>query len=261
VLGDSEAARRYSAESVELAQALGDREIERDALRVLGPVVAELGDTAEGERLLRRSLALARDGDGAEPTVEAYVHLSHLAARTSVTRCLAIADEGIANTQRLGLPLGRTGPLLTLAAMAHFFNGDWDGRRADVGRGAGPPHRSSRGDDDSAGAGPAGGRPGVTSTAPPPCCPPRRRSPRGAASGSLIDTPPRPNWRSGSGKPDQAGLSVGLATAALGGQVDPDLSSWLIALAERAVADKVEFARAVHGAGLDAEALPAVLAR
>ena len=204
VLGDPESARRYSAESVELAQALGDREIERDALRVLGPVVAELGDTAEGERLLRRSLALARDGDGAEPTVEAYVHLSHLAARTSVTRCLAIAGEGIANTQRLGLPLGRTGPLLTLAAMAHFFNGDWDDAERmwaealarPIGRAAAttiPLVRVrlevARGEFDRA----AALLPAPEAVAP------------GVASGSLIDTPPRPNSRSGSGNRTRPG--------------------------------------------------------
>jgi ATP/maltotriose-dependent transcriptional regulator MalT len=254
VLGDPESARRYSAESVTLAHALGDREIERDALRVLGPVVAELGDTAEGERMLRRSLALARDGDGAEPTVEAYIHLSHLAARNSISACLAIAREGIANTRRLGLPLGRTGPLLTLAAMAHFFNGDWDD--ADrmwleaLARPIGPAAattiplvrarlRVARGEF---------ARAAELLPAPEAVAPWGRAwvAHRHAVAAELAI------WQR---QPDQAGLSVSLGAAALGRQVDPDLTSWLIALAERAVADKVQLDSALKNAGIDADAL------
>jgi hypothetical protein len=144
--------------------------------------------------------------------------------------------------------------LLTLAAMAHFFNGDWDDAERmwaealarPIGRAAAttiPLVRVrlevARGDFDRAAA---------LLPAPEAVAPWGRVwvAHRHATAAELAV------WQR---QPDQAGLSVGLATAALGGQVDPDLSSWLIALAERAVADKVEFARAVHGAGLDAEAL------
>jgi DNA-binding CsgD family transcriptional regulator len=88
--GDTAAAVTAGNRAIELAQRVGDREVEIDALNNVGTALSAVDDDPEGIRLLQRSLDLALLADAHELAARAWTNLGSIAVRN---RRLADADR------------------------------------------------------------------------------------------------------------------------------------------------------------------------
>ena len=117
--------REAADEAIAVARASGNREAEGRALNALGTVIGMSGDTDTGVRLLRESLAIARELRLAMDEGKAWCNIAdilHLAGRTR--EALAVAREGL--DAELDTPW-RTGDWLQLSIADFSFHlGDWD---------------------------------------------------------------------------------------------------------------------------------------
>ena len=122
-------ARRDGEQALAAARVAHDSYAESEVLNTLGMAHSRLGDLVQGEALLRRAIAIARENDDLDGVGYAYANLAdmlNLAGHT--TDALAVAHEGLkAIPQRLGR--GRDCMMLTVSELA-FEAGDWVSARA-----------------------------------------------------------------------------------------------------------------------------------
>jgi ATP/maltotriose-dependent transcriptional regulator MalT len=87
---------RESHETLEVARAVGDRDVEVRALNVLGTALGNRGDAEEGAAALREALDTARDAGLPREVTAAYINLAdvlHVNGRTA--DALTVASEGL----------------------------------------------------------------------------------------------------------------------------------------------------------------------
>ncbi|MEA2363218.1 MAG: hypothetical protein QOD71_2363 [Thermoleophilaceae bacterium] len=87
---------RVSRQTLEVARAIGDRDVEVRALNVLGTALGNQGDVEAGAAALREALDTARDAGFPREVTAAYINLAdvlHMNGRTE--DALAVAREGL----------------------------------------------------------------------------------------------------------------------------------------------------------------------
>ena len=87
---------RVSRETLEVARAIGDRDVEVRALNVLGTALGNQGDVEAGAAALREALDTAREAGFPREVTAAYINLAdvlHMSGRTA--DALAVAHEGL----------------------------------------------------------------------------------------------------------------------------------------------------------------------
>ncbi|HTJ75335.1 MAG TPA: AAA family ATPase [Acidimicrobiales bacterium] len=125
-----------AGEAVAIAQAVGARPQEGQALATMGVDLAQLDDDAAGVRHLRHALAIAAEAGRADDVGRAYLSLSELLAGplNRVDEAVAVADEGAAHASAAGLDRTYGVSLQAAAANGLFRLGRWDEADALVAR-------------------------------------------------------------------------------------------------------------------------------
>jgi DNA-binding CsgD family transcriptional regulator/tetratricopeptide (TPR) repeat protein len=114
---------RVSRETLEVARAIGDRDVEVRALNVLGTALGGRGDVEDGAAALREAREIARDAGFPREVTAAYINLAdvlHLNGHTAAA--LEVAQEGLQSSA----PGTRAHDWLTLnVAELSYYLGRW----------------------------------------------------------------------------------------------------------------------------------------
>jgi ATP/maltotriose-dependent transcriptional regulator MalT len=118
---------RVSRQTLAVARAIGDRDVEVRALNVLGTALGSQGDVEAGAAALREALDTARDAGLPREVTAAYINLAdvlHMNGRTA--DALAVAREGLETSA----PNTRAHDWLTMNVVElSYYLGRWDKAR------------------------------------------------------------------------------------------------------------------------------------
>ena len=123
--------KEVAEEAIAVARLAGDREAEGRALNALGTAIGVQGDPEAGVRMLRQSLAIAREVGLPWDEGGAWINIAdvlHLAGRTR--EALEVAREGL--EAELDKPWRTADWLRLTIADCSFHLGDWDGAEAAI---------------------------------------------------------------------------------------------------------------------------------
>jgi DNA-binding CsgD family transcriptional regulator/tetratricopeptide (TPR) repeat protein len=114
-------------EAVEIARAVGDRQVEGHALNTLGLSLAALGRCREGTAALETALATALELAGSDDVARAYVNLGDAMRLCSLTReAVDVVRAGIVDIERLGATGGYGASIREAGAAFEYEIGNWD---------------------------------------------------------------------------------------------------------------------------------------
>jgi DNA-binding CsgD family transcriptional regulator len=119
--------RGYAEQAVEVAQAAGARAEEAHACNTLGTDLATLGCHADGIKMIRAGLRIARQiGDGTE-AARCHLNLTEmLADARRAEEALRAGEEGVAEATALGLGRVHAAAILGAVLRALYLLGRWD---------------------------------------------------------------------------------------------------------------------------------------
>jgi len=107
-----------AADCAALAQEMGERLLQSEALSLWGQLLNQTGDLADAEQKLRQAVALAEGAQDARLHAQALIHLADvLPARNAYAEALAAAEVALARYQTLGDVAGEAHANLTLAVI------------------------------------------------------------------------------------------------------------------------------------------------
>jgi ATP/maltotriose-dependent transcriptional regulator MalT len=117
LIGQVEGSRALSEDAVEIARAVGDREVESHALNTLGVNIGTLGDRAHGVTALREALAIALELEDSDVLHRAYTNLGDLLDQDGqLDEAIAMALDGVEMARDTGTTRSWAGFLLAEAA-------------------------------------------------------------------------------------------------------------------------------------------------
>jgi hypothetical protein len=122
--GDTEPTVAFGEKALQLARALGQREIESHALNNIGSARLITGDQ-RGEQLLLQALQIALDHDFHEHAARAYVNLGSSGAVNNDVTARLYLEQGLAYCEQCGLDSWSTYLRVFLARFA-LDRGAWD---------------------------------------------------------------------------------------------------------------------------------------
>ena len=126
-LGEDELAYRYAADAARMAQLLGEPALEGRAYALLALYATPYGDEQAATDMARRALTLSTASGDVEAIMSAHVALTTVAQIWGrVPDLLASAQQGLTVATRLGATSSQAASELTYrAASAYFGCGDW----------------------------------------------------------------------------------------------------------------------------------------
>jgi ATP/maltotriose-dependent transcriptional regulator MalT len=117
LIGQVEGSRALSEDAVEIARAVGDREVESHALNTLGVNIGTLGDRAHGVTALREALGIALELEDSDVLHRAYTNLGDLLDQDGqLDEAIAMALDGVEMARDTGTTRSWAGFLLAEAA-------------------------------------------------------------------------------------------------------------------------------------------------
>ena len=127
VMGHFHQSLGISKNAVEMARKAEASAVELDATNTLGVDLVMTGDASAGLSILRDTCRMAARDAGPEDLVRAFGNLSAALGRlTQYEESVAVADEGMAQLAKHGLPKSVGGALLTNACDGLVTLGRWD---------------------------------------------------------------------------------------------------------------------------------------
>ncbi len=243
-LGEVELAHRSAAEAVDISRALADSALEGRASALLGLTVAFRGDPQRGTTIVNDALEMSTANNDVEAIINAHVRLTDIAMVAGrVPDLLASAQNSLALATRLGAGSSRAASYLSqVVGRALVAGGDWSGGERIL------EECLARPDDRLAAVMPAihlarlrvaQGRFDLAADLLPPEEVLRPCGRRPLALANLVGAE-LAIWQ---GRLDYAGSAIARAAKALGGELQPQFTGWVIGTAERIMADSMQLAR------------------
>jgi ATP/maltotriose-dependent transcriptional regulator MalT len=117
LVGQIESSRGLAEEAIQIARAVGDRDVEAHALNTLGVDIGALGDRERGIAALTEALAIAQEQGGSDPLHRAYTNLGDMLDQDGrLDEAIATALEGVEMARKTGTTRSWAGFLLAEAA-------------------------------------------------------------------------------------------------------------------------------------------------
>jgi DNA-binding NarL/FixJ family response regulator len=127
VLGRFHQSLEISNAAVKMARYADSSAVELDSTITLGVDLVMTGETSAGLTMLRETCRMAAEDSGVEDLVRAYGNLAAALGRlTELEQSVEIADEGMAELAKRGLPKSVGGALLTNACDSLVALGRWE---------------------------------------------------------------------------------------------------------------------------------------